>query len=248
MKLLCNLAIGFLAISPLLRAADDYDARKKATMEALQKARPLGKEAFLEELEKQGRALLKDFPDQKDPYMMLASVAQGSSADKARALLKEINTDQAPAEFKTMAAGILTKLDAVGKPLDIKFTAIDGRQVDLSAMKGKVVLVDFWAVWCGPCVAELPKVKAAYDKLHPKGFEIVGISFDKDKAKLENFVKEKDMAWPQYFDGKYWDNDYGKKYGIQSIPAMWLVGKDGNLVDMNARENLADKVEKELAK
>ena len=139
------------------------------------------------------------------------------------------------------------KAPPVGKPLEIKFTSVDGRAVDLAELKGKVVLVDFWATWCGPCVGEIPHVKEAYEKLHPKGFEIVGISFDKDKAKLESFVKDKGMTWPQYFDGKMWDNDYGKKYGIQGIPAMWLVDKKGNLRDPNGRQDLAGKVEKLLA-
>jgi thiol-disulfide isomerase/thioredoxin len=135
----------------------------------------------------------------------------------------------------------------IGKPLDIKFTAVDGRAVDLAQLKGKVVLVDFWATWCGPCVGEVPHVKEAYEKLHPKGFEIVGISLDSDKSKLENFVKEKGMTWPQFFDGKGWNNEISTKYGIHAIPAMWLVDKKGNLHDTKGRQDLATKVEKLLA-
>ena len=135
----------------------------------------------------------------------------------------------------------------VGQPLDLKFQTVDGHHVDLAKLKGKVVLVDFWATWCGPCVAEIPNVKATYDKLHAKGFEIVGISLDQDKAKLLSFTKQKGMKWPQYFDGKGWDNAISKKFGIDSIPRMWLVDKKGNLVDKEGRENLEAKVEKLLA-
>src|SRR5438067_10175070 len=81
--------------------------------------------------------------------------------------------------------------DVTGKPVDIKFTAVDGREVDLAKLKGKVVLIDFWATWCGPCMGEVPHVVEAYQKLHGKGFEIVGISFDKDKGALEKTTKEK---------------------------------------------------------
>jgi thiol-disulfide isomerase/thioredoxin len=137
--------------------------------------------------------------------------------------------------------------DLKTKPLELKFTAVDGREVDLSKMRGKVVLIDFWAVWCGPCVAELPNVIKAYETLHPKGFEIIGISLDQDKAKLETFVKDKGMAWPQYFDGKGWKNDISSQYGINSIPAMWLVDKKGMVVSTNARGKLEELVEKHLA-
>ncbi len=135
----------------------------------------------------------------------------------------------------------------VGDSLDIKFTALDGREVDLAKMRGKVVLLDFWATWCGPCIGELPHVLEAYQKFHDKGFEIVGISFDKDKGALERLTKEKGMTWPQYFDGKAWKNDFGVKYGIHGIPTMWLIDKEGRVASTSARKDLAGQVENLLA-
>lgn len=136
--------------------------------------------------------------------------------------------------------------DALGKPLDIKFIATDGKRVDLSRMKDKVVLVDFWATWCGPCVEEIPTIKKAYDQFHSRGFDVIGISLDSDKDTLNRFIQHEKLPWPQYFDGKGWQNKYAKQYGIAQIPTMWLVDKEGRLTDINARGDLKAKVEKLL--
>jgi thiol-disulfide isomerase/thioredoxin len=200
-------------------------------------------------LEKAARALLKDFPGEAQIYEMLAQAANYAEGKKARELAEEVLAKSSSESAKMRAQGLLKKLDQLGKPLALKFTAVDGREVDMAKMNGKVILVDFWATWCGPCIAEIPNVVKAYEKLHPKGFEIVGISFDREdaKEKLVNFVKEKNMPWPQFFDGQFWKNKYGQEFGINSIPAMWLVDKKGNLVDLNARGKLEEKVEKLLA-
>lgn len=122
---------------------------------------------------------------------------------------------------------------------------IDGKDLTLSRFKGKVLLVDFWATWCGPCRAEVPNVVEAYEKYKDKGFEIVGISFDKDRSKLDGFIKEHKMTWPQYFDGKGWANEVGATYNISSIPSMYLLDKDGKVITTDLRQG---KLEKELEK
>jgi thiol-disulfide isomerase/thioredoxin len=205
-----------------------------------------GMEAMLAEFEKGARALQKEFPERKEVFEMLYAVAMRSDGAKATAIAKEIAASGAEPQVKEAAAALLKKTGRMGKPLAIKFTALDGRKVELAKLKGKVVLIDFWATWCGPCVAEIPKMKAAYEKLNPKGFEIIGISLDEEKDALLALVRQKQMPWPQFFEDQK-ENRFAKEFDISAIPAMWLVDKQGNLVDMNAREGLEKKVEKLLA-
>lgn len=191
------------------------------------------------------RVALKQFPSSSMIYTMLVAVAQRSTGERQKELATEImNASGAPPGAKTLADHILkgTKPYQVGKPVDIRFRALDGREVDLAALKGKVVLVEFWSTTCGPCIAELPNVKAAYQKLHDRGFEVVAISLDDKESALRRFIKEKELPWPQHFDGKGWENQFAARYGIFSIPTMWLVDKRGNLGDTNARFDLERRV------
>jgi thiol-disulfide isomerase/thioredoxin len=165
---------------------------------------------------------------------------------KVDVLLKEYAADKDPRVAMEARQRIVAR-DLTKKPLDLKFTAVDGKEFDLQKWRGKVVLVDFWATWCGPCRMEIPNVVAAYKKLHDKGFEIVGISLDSSKDKLLAYTKEKEMTWPQYFDGKVWDNKISRSYGIAGIPATWLVDKKGYVRLTNARDDLEGRVTKLLA-
>ena len=154
---------------------------------------------------------------------------QKSDPKKAADLLATLATDDDP---KVAAAAHgrqeLKALEAT--PLDWKFTAVDGRPVDLVAWRGKLVLVDFWASWCPDCLREMPDVLAAYHKYHDQGFEVVGVSMDRDKDAMLSFLKKHDIPWPQQYDGLAWDSSVATKYGVKGIPEMWLLDRQGHVV------------------
>lgn len=136
--------------------------------------------------------------------------------------------------------------DLKGKPIDLKFTAIDGTEVDLAKLRGKVVLLYFWATWCQPSYEGLPNVMATYKKFHDQGFEVVGISLDQNKDDLLKFTKENGMTWPQYFDGQGWSNKISTRFDVHFIPTMWLLDQKGVLVTVDGGDNLEGQVGKLL--
>jgi len=135
-------------------------------------------------------------------------------------------------------------------PVDMKFTALDGRKVDLAEYRGKVVLIDFWATWCKPCVGEMPALKAVYDKYHAKGFEMIGICLDQEskREEVKQLLAKNSLIGPQRFEGVGFNSDnYKQLYGIFALPTVWLLDKNGMLVSNNARgEELERLLEKYL--
>jgi peroxiredoxin len=174
--------------------------------------------------------------------------------DKAKSLLLSIKTDfpntkfaprvdQTIAMIENQRAQLLARQEhertyAIGKVFpDFAETDLDGKPLSISKFKGKVVLLDFWATWCGPCIAELPNVVAAYKKYHAKGFEIIGISLDRPDSlqKLKDFAQQHEMPWPQFYDGKFWANKLAVRYQIQSIPATFLLDGEGRIIARDLR-------------
>jgi thiol-disulfide isomerase/thioredoxin len=141
-----------------------------------------------------------------------------------------------------------------GRPMEMRFKAVDGREVDLAKLRGKVVLIDFWATWCGPCIAELPNVKHVYQTYRDRGFEVIGIALENAdlragdtpeqeaakhaaaKAKLLAFVEKEGLPWPQHYDGRYWNNEISRgRFNINAIPATFLLDRDGVVAFVNIR-------------
>jgi thiol-disulfide isomerase/thioredoxin len=124
------------------------------------------------------------------------------------------------------------------EPFELRFTALDGRAVDFSQLRGKVVLLDFWATWCKPCVAELPVLQELYRRHHAEGFEIVGVSLDRKGtgAKLSDFVREHALPWPQHFElNEHGRNVLAVQFGITAIPSTFLFDRSGRLVRSQLR-------------
>lgn len=124
---------------------------------------------------------------------------------------------------------------------DFEEKDVNGKPLSIKSLKGKVVLLDFWATWCNPCKAELPNVLDTYAKHHAGGFEVIGISLDDDREKLIAFTTKNKMEWPQFFDGNGWKNKLAEKYGVESIPATWLLDGQGRVIARNLRGEALEK-------
>jgi thiol-disulfide isomerase/thioredoxin len=201
-----------------------------------------GPAGVLDEFAKAGRALTEEFPNELEPWKLLYTAAMNTSGPKSLEIYKYMAA-KGPPELKEIAEPEVKRAEAVGKPLKLAFKDVNGGNVDIAKLKDKVVLIDFWATWCGPCIASLPELIKVYETFHGKGLEVIGINFDDDCEDMKRFTRKNKMLWPQFCDGMKWENALNKEFGIRAIPTMYLVDKKGVLRDLNARENLPEKVE-----
>lgn len=140
---------------------------------------------------------------------------------------------------------------SVGKKiLAFDATLMDGKPVRFpSDYQGKIVLLDFWATWCGPCIKELPGLSAAYEKYHGRGFDVLGVSFDKENAEeaIRRVAEQYKAPWPHIYEGKFWDTTLGKKYVIQGIPAAFLVDGDTGEILAVGNDLRGERLDKTIA-
>ncbi len=128
------------------------------------------------------------------------------------------------------------KYELWGKPVtDFAATDLDGNPISLQDYRGKVVLLDFWAVWCGFCITEMPNLKSVYDTYKDRGFDIIAVSLDDTEKELRDYIKENDIQWRQIFDGARGADSLVRQYGVRGIPEQWLIDRDGKLISHKAR-------------
>jgi len=131
------------------------------------------------------------------------------------------------------ARGAARRLESVGKPLSLSGTGIDGRSVALESLRGKPVLVHYWATWCEPCKVDIAQIRELYAKYGPKKFAVVGIALDTDKSQLGKFLAAKPIPWPQLHEAGGLDGPLAEEMGVLTLPTMFLLDARGNVVDRN---------------
>jgi thiol-disulfide isomerase/thioredoxin len=161
--------------------------------------------------------------------IQLLDLPGATGEEQILAKLAALPNPELAAWAKTVQAQRAKFAELRKRPVELKFTGADGGTVDLAQLRGNVVLLDFWASWCGPCVAEMPTVVKTHERLRDKGFAIVGISLDDNRAAMDGAMKKLGMTWPQHFDGGKWKDEIVQQFGIHAIPAAWLFDKKGML-------------------
>ena len=195
------------------------------------------------ELQEDARILEKDFQDLADFHQALL-LAEESKYEKTRPLFRELAgiPGMPGLSWKIVTTAPVRQKEALGKPFSLQFTTFDGRNVDTTEMKGKVVAIDFWGTSYAECIANVLRLEKLYQKFHTKGLEVVGVNVDHDSESLKKFVSDHKIEWPQYWDGKEVDNKMVESAAVTRAGTILLIDKKGLLHDINGDEDLDKKI------
>lgn len=182
--------------------------------------------------------------DDRGARLLYGAASKSSDRDAQLKLYRRLIADYPQSRTTKYVPGKIKQAEGMGKPFELSFQdAISGETIDLASHKGTIFVIDFWATWCGPCVAEMPQNKLIYAEYKDKGVEFIGVSLDQPEDKggleaLKNFVAANKIGWPQYYQGNFWDGEFSTSWGINSIPCVFVVDAEGNLYSTEARGKL----------
>ena len=191
---------------------------------------------------------VKMAPEDDRAASLLMSAARFCEDDTEREVMlyRRVLANYPDARAARYTKGKIRQIEGLNKPFKLEFNdAISGETVSMRNLRGKVVVIDFWATWCGPCVKEIPHMKELYAQYRDQGVEFIGVSLDKSEEdggldKLREYCDENDVNWPQYYQGDYWNSEFSTAWGINSIPAIFIIDRKGSLHSVNARGQLDD--------
>ncbi len=182
-------------------------------------------------------------------YMLAQTLERSPASDAAAAIYERLaklartSEDEQLSNYAETFQGTARRLGLLGNTMELKGKTVEDKPFNWESYRGKVVLVDFWATWCGPCIAEIPNMMKHYEAYHDKGFEIVGINQDENIAAVQKFLTERELPWTTVWAEGQPNAEY---YGINAIPTMILVDRDGKVVELQARGQRLDAKLREL--